>query len=100
MKIRVPWLKALKVLLFVCLVLHEHQLPDSLNQLVPDFLPEVPLDPITGTSMRYGIVDPAYYILWSVGWNQTDEGGTPPENSTDRMSNDRVWKGSVTHYSE
>ncbi len=75
--------------------LRNQQLPDSLGQLLPELLPEIPLDPMTGAPMQYRILDPTNYILWSVGWNQTDEGGTPPDRANYRETKDWVWEGGV-----
>src|SRR5262249_38411305 len=58
-------------------------LPESPSQLVPKFLPEVPVDPFTTnhTPLRYR-VDASGPTLWSVGQNQTDEGGMVRFNSS------------------
>ena len=50
------------------------RLPDQLDELVPEFLPEVPLDPFDGQPLRY-LVDEAGCRIYSLGMNQTDEGG-------------------------
>ena len=55
--------------------LARRRLPESLDLLVPDWLDRIPTDVIDGRPLRYRRLDPARYILYSVGWNQTDDGG-------------------------
>ena len=53
----------------------------TLDALVPDFLPAVPIDPWSGKPLRY---DPATGTVWSLGPNGVDEGGTAvPYDVTD-----------------
>lgn len=49
------------------------QAPDQLTTLVPQYLPEVPLDPFTDLPMRWL---PATQVLYSIGGDFTDNGGT------------------------
>jgi hypothetical protein len=51
------------------------KLPEKLEELVPEFLPEVPLDPFDGQPLRY-VVDDEGCRIYSLGMNRTDEGGT------------------------
>lgn len=62
--------------------LRRHQLetgtlPAKLSQLVPKYLPEVPLDPLDGHPLRWSAKNQAIY---SVGQNNLDDGGklNPP----------------------
>ena len=50
------------------------QIPKDLEQLVPDFLKQVPTDPIDGKPLRYVVKD-SEYLLYSVGKNGVDDGG-------------------------
>ena len=50
--------------------------PDSLDALVPQFLPKVPADRITGEPIRYRIVD-GRPLIYSVGADRKDDGGRP-----------------------
>ena len=53
----------------------EHgKLPEKLDELVPEFLPRVPIDPYDGQPLRY-LVDEDGCRIYSIGRNQTDEGG-------------------------
>jgi hypothetical protein len=49
--------------------------PESLDDLVPEQLPDVPTDPFTGGRMCYRRED-AGYTLYSVGSDRVDDGGT------------------------
>jgi type II secretory pathway pseudopilin PulG len=60
----------------------EHgQPPETLDALVPDYLPRVPEDPFDGKPFRYLRRDvpglpPDAWAVYSVGENFTDDGGT------------------------
>ena len=47
--------------------------PETLADLVPDYLPEIPLDPYDGEPFRYSAEKG---IVWAVGQNLKDEGGS------------------------
>lgn len=49
--------------------------PESLQALVPEFLDKVPTDPYDGQPLRYRRL-PDGAIVYSVGPNRKDEGGT------------------------
>ena len=69
-------------------------LPERLDQLVPAFLPAVPLDPYDGLPMRYANDGEGAFRLWSIGDNQEDDGGVPDPNSdSPGISLDLVWPG-------
>ncbi|MCW1921931.1 hypothetical protein OKA05_05165 [Luteolibacter arcticus] len=51
--------------------------PASLEALVPEFLPEIPLDPLTGEALRFQLRADGSPYVWSVGGNLTDDGGKP-----------------------
>ena len=48
------------------------QLPDDLNALVPEYLPEIPLDPYDGQPFRYSKTEKK---VWAVGSDLIDHGG-------------------------
>jgi hypothetical protein len=69
--------------------------PDSLNALAPQLLTAVPLDPIDGHSLRYVREDDAHFVLYSVGWNQTDDSGqfvVTRKDSLDPEKGDWTWR--------
>ncbi len=51
-------------------------LPDSLEQLVPQYLSEIPIDPFTGKPLKYERREPGY-VVYSLGSNCVDDGGPP-----------------------
>lgn len=66
----------------VVLAAHAYQrdrgsFPDSLSQMVPDYLMTLPLDPCdpAGGPLKYRLEDEAKAIVWSVGCDGTDEDG-------------------------
>jgi tetratricopeptide (TPR) repeat protein len=50
--------------------------PDSLDALAPHFLPGVPNDIIDAGPLHYRRTSDGQFILYSIGWNETDDGGT------------------------
>jgi hypothetical protein len=48
--------------------------PDSLKQLTSDY-GELPRDIMNGEAYRYKLNSDGTYVLYSVGWNQKDDGG-------------------------
>ena len=59
---------------------HDERLPRTLEELVPDYLPAVPIDPMAGGGKPLGYVnaekDPVKPRVYSVGPNGIDQGGT------------------------
>lgn len=51
------------------------RLPDSLQQLVPQYLASVPADPFDGQPLRYKKASPKGFVIYSVGPNLQDDGG-------------------------
>jgi hypothetical protein len=70
--------------------------PDSLQALVPACIPELPHDIINGEPYRYRLLPDGTYLLYSVGWNQVDDGGKmvfkkEPSYSIESNQGDWVW---------
>jgi hypothetical protein len=70
--------------------------PEALAALEPQFLSPAPHDVIGGQPLHYRLTDDGQFVLYSVGWNQTDDGGvvafnkgTPP--TMDMKQGDWVW---------
>jgi hypothetical protein len=57
--------------------LRYHHLPDSLDQLIPEFLKSVPTDYMDGQPLRYRRNADGTFLLYSVGENGKDDGGNP-----------------------
>jgi hypothetical protein len=71
--------------------------PQQLASLTPDYMGEIPCDPITGQRYEYHLSNANSYLLYSVGWNGHDDGGVPsPAINRDLEQNlsegDWVWK--------
>jgi hypothetical protein len=66
--------------------------PASLNELVPAFIAEVPLDIMDHQPLRYRRNSDDTFILWSVGDNGIDDGGIyrNPKSKSDEIL-DWVW---------
>jgi hypothetical protein len=61
--------------LAIRLFCEDHQrLPASLQELVPDYLPAVPLDPYSGQKLLYRVSESSH-MLYSVGPDGVDNGG-------------------------
>jgi hypothetical protein len=71
--------------------------PESLNALAPQFLEKIPGDVINGEPLHYRRTDDGNFLLYSVGWNETDDGGTVVLNESSRRTVDNrkgdwVWQ--------
>ena len=55
------------------------KLPETLEELVPDFLPQLPLDPFDGQPLRFLVRDDAY-VIYSIGADRVDNGGQTQQN--------------------
>jgi hypothetical protein len=53
--------------------------PESLNQLMPEYLAKLPNSPITGKPVNYSLKPEGSFLLWSPGWNLQSAGGKPGE---------------------
>ena len=60
--------------------------PETLAELVPDYLGGVPRDPYDGEPFRYSAEKE---IVWAVGTNLTDEGGSTRVEESDRDCDER-----------
>ena len=49
--------------------------PESLDALAPQFIAQVPHDVINGQPLHYRREANGQFVLYSVGWNETDDGG-------------------------
>jgi hypothetical protein len=49
--------------------------PETLAGLAPAYIDEVPNDVINGQPYHYRLNEDGTFLLYSVGWNQTDDGG-------------------------
>ena len=49
--------------------------PGALDTLAPAYIDELPHDIMNGQPYHYQLRPDGTYLLYSVGWNQTDDGG-------------------------
>jgi hypothetical protein len=71
--------------------------PESLDALVPRYVEKLPHDIIGGQPLKYRRTDDGQFILYSVGWNETDDGGkgTPAYPNSTGVALDQgdwVWR--------
>jgi hypothetical protein len=56
------------------------EFPESLEALVPQLVEKLPHDIINGQPLKYHRTDAGQFVLYSVGRNETDDGGTAPKD--------------------
>jgi hypothetical protein len=49
--------------------------PNALDTLAPQFIENLPRDIINGEPLIYRRIEKGSFLLYSVGWNETDDGG-------------------------
>lgn len=85
----------------VACALERHRLaagsyPERLAALVPRYVERIPTDVITGESLRYQRTSADQFVLYSVGWNETDDGGEihvrKSGDAPDPKKSDWVWR--------
>lgn len=68
------------------------QYPETLDALTPQFMEIIPHDIIGGEPLHYRRTPDGKFLLYSVGWNETDDGGQEPAHMSDYTKGDWVWK--------
>jgi hypothetical protein len=69
--------------------------PATLDVLAPGYITDLPHDIISGQPLHYRRTDDGQYVLYSVGWNEKDDGGTvvlTKNGSVNREAGDWVWR--------
>jgi hypothetical protein len=77
--------------------LAEGRFPESLEPLSPRFLAAMPHDVVTGAPFIYRRTPDSQFILYSVGWNEKDDGGAivlpgGKDHKRDLAEGDWVWQ--------
>jgi hypothetical protein len=75
--------------------LTDSEYPASLDVLVPQFIEQLPPDVIGGQPLHYRRTDDGKFVLYSIGWNEKDDGGKAAykhDGSEDRLNGDWVWE--------
>jgi hypothetical protein len=71
------------------------ELPEALEAVAPQFVAKILHDVIGGPPLKYRRERDALFVLYSVGWNETDDGGVAGLNKVgvaDMQSGDWVWR--------
>ncbi|MGH7989832.1 MAG: hypothetical protein ACREDS_06580, partial [Limisphaerales bacterium] len=73
------------------------EFPESLDALAPQFMEKIPHDVIGGQPLHYRRTSDGQFVLYSVGWNETDDGGVVVFNqgktpSVNISEGDWVWR--------
>jgi hypothetical protein len=76
--------------------LRHGRIPQTLQYLLPDFLDELPVDPINGGALRYLRKGDGSYLIYSIGWNELDDGG----RGSRREELDWVWTSNPARLEE
>jgi hypothetical protein len=77
--------------------LSKGQYPESLDALAPQFISKLPHDVMNGEPLKYRRTEDSQFILYSVGWNEVDDGGViartqgSPNKVQDITQGDWVW---------
>ena len=69
--------------------------PETLDGLAPRFIAQLPHDIINGQPLHYRRTEDGKFLLYSVGWNETDDGGQVVFNNygvVDKERGDWVWR--------
>ncbi len=69
--------------------------PETLDALAPQFMEKIPHDIINGQPLHYRRTDAGQFVLYSVGWDEKDDGGSivlTKGGNVDRDQGDWVWQ--------
>ena len=66
--------------------------PEALEALAPRFISPLPNDVLTGEPYKYRLTDDGRFVLYSVGWDEKDDGGVPGKTLFDDKLGDWVWE--------
>jgi hypothetical protein len=75
--------------------LSNQKYPDNLSALEPQFIKKIPNDIIGGKPPKYSHRQDGTFTLYSIGWNEADDGGVTAHNADgkeNRESGDWVWR--------
>jgi hypothetical protein len=66
--------------------------PEKLEALAPRFISQLPTDVITGAPYKYRLTYDGRFVLYSVGWDEKDDGGVPGKTLFEEDQGDWVWE--------
>jgi hypothetical protein len=61
--------------------MQQKQLPDVLQALAPQFISKIPNDLFGGQPLRYKTNTNGGYLIYSIGWNEVDDGGVAAQTT-------------------
>ena len=72
------------------------EFPEALDALAPQFIAKVPHDVIGGQPLKYRRTNDRQFVLYSIGWNEKDDGGVTGHRNGGTAPNfesgDWVWR--------
>ena len=68
------------------------QFPEKLDSLAPQFISALPVDVLTGEPYKYRLADDGHFVLYSIGWDEKDDGGRAGKKLFDEKEGDWVWE--------
>ncbi|PYK97834.1 MAG: hypothetical protein DME19_14805 [Verrucomicrobia bacterium] len=71
------------------------QYPETLDVLAPRYVEKIPQDIIGGGPLKYRRTDDGQFALYSIGWNERDDGGQAVLNKDGRPNSEQgdwVWR--------
>ncbi|HEX3625986.1 MAG TPA: hypothetical protein VH280_11235 [Verrucomicrobiae bacterium] len=74
------------------------QYPETLGALAPQFIESLPHDIINGEPLHYRPTTRGKFLLYSIGWNETDDGGRvvlSKNGNVDYFKGDWVWSSAA-----
>jgi hypothetical protein len=71
----------------------EGRYPDALDQLVPVYLAQPPLDSCSGEPLKYRLSEGGKFLLYSVGWNEVNDGGIVTRKERSRSGEPDLTRG-------
>lgn len=66
--------------------------PEKLDALAPQFLSSLPNDVLTGEPYKYHRTDAGLFVLYSIGWDEKDDGGQSGKTLFDEKQGDWDWE--------
>ena len=73
--------------------------PEKLDELTPRFLSRLPTDLISGGNYQYRRTGETGFVVYSVGWDEKDDGGIRGKRLFDEERGDWVWESAPARVS-
>ncbi len=65
--------------------------PERLEELMPEFLQKLPYEVVNGQPFHYRRSADGTFVLYSVGWDECDDGGVASTQKNGKETGDWVW---------